>query len=148
MPYVHAGARGTGTVNVARTSVAGIGRRGRCQARRTHIVKIRLSDEEQAAVEEAAGRVGLTAGAFLARAGVDAAGHRGAAVSEAQREALGELIRVAGLVRRAGVNLNQAVTRLNATGAAGPDLAPAAAYCLRVVRRVDEAAAVIRRSLR
>ena len=34
----------------------------------------------------------------------------------ALREALGELIRAAGLVRRIGVNLNQAVARLNATG--------------------------------
>ena len=133
---------------MARSSVAGIGRRGRCEARRTHVVKVRLSDAEQAAVEAAAGRAGLAAGAFLAEAGVRAAEHRGAGVSEAQREALGELIRAAGLVRRAGVNLNQAVARLNATGEAGLDLAPAAAYCMRVVQRVDEAALAIRRRLR
>jgi len=32
------------------------------------------------------------------------------------RELLGELIRASGLVRRIGVNLNQAVAKLNATG--------------------------------
>jgi len=71
------------------------------------------------------------------------------AVPVMQRETLAELFRLAGLVRRAGVNLNQAVTRLNATGEAGPDLEPSAAYCMRTVRRVDEAAQlIIRRGLR
>ena len=60
---------------------------------------------------------------------------------------LAELIRASGLVRRAGVNLNQAVARLNATGEPGPDLGPAAAYCTRVLRHVDEAAELIRRRL-
>jgi hypothetical protein len=35
------------------------------------------------------------------------------------RQALTELIRAAGLVRRTGVNLNQAVAKLNATGHSG-----------------------------
>lgn len=61
---------------------------------------------------------------------------------------LAELIRVAGLVRLAGVNLNQAVARLNATGADGSDLGPSADYCLRVVRRVDQAAMTVSRALR
>jgi hypothetical protein len=50
-------------------------------------------------------------------------------------------------VGRAGVNLNQAVAKLNATGQPGPDLAPAAAYCVRVIAHVDQAALLVLRRL-
>jgi len=53
----------------------------------------------------------------------------------------------AGLARRIGTNLNQAVARLNATGQRGDDLLPAAQFCARVVRRLDAAAEQVRRSL-
>jgi len=53
----------------------------------------------------------------------------------------------AGLVRRTGANLNQAVARLNATGQRGDDLIPAAQFCGRVIRRLDEAAEQVRRSI-
>ncbi len=76
---------------------------------------------------------------------MDAAERRAAAVDEVQREALAELIRAAGLVRRAGVNLNQAVARLNATGRPSPDLGPATDYCMRVVGRIDQATRISRR---
>jgi hypothetical protein len=109
---------------------------------------VRLSDAELAALSAAADRAGLALSAYLGQAGMDAAEHRAVPVGEVQREALRELIRAAGLVRRAGVNLNQAVARLNATGTAGPDLEPAAAYCMRVVRQVDEAAMHVSRRLR
>ena len=55
---------------------------------------------------------------------------------------------IAHLVGRAGVNLNQAVARLNATGQPGPDLEPAAEFCMRTVRRADEAVELLRRGLR
>lgn len=109
---------------------------------------MRLSDAELAALAAAADRAGLSVAAYLAQAGQDAAEHRAAPIATVQREALSELIRVAGLVRRAGVNLNQAVARLNATGAPGPDLEPAADYCMRVTRQADEAAMAIQRVLR
>ena len=133
---------------MTRSSVTGGGRRARGQVPRSHVVQVKFTEAEKAALEEAAARDGLALRAYLGRAGLDAAEHRAAPVGAVQREALAELIRVAGLVRRAGVNLNQAVARLNATGEAGPDLGPSAAYCMRVARRVDEAAALIRRSLR
>jgi len=132
---------------VSRSSGNGGMRRPRGQDRR-HRVTVRLSDGELAALSAAAGRAGLALSAYLAQAGMDAAEHRAAPVETVQREALGELIRAAGLVRRAGVNLNQAVARLNATGTPGPDLEPAAAYCMQVVRQVDEAATHITRRLR
>jgi hypothetical protein len=50
-------------------------------------------------------------------------------------------------VRRVGTNLNQAVARLNATGQRGEDLLPAAQFCARVIRRLDEAAEHVRRNV-
>jgi len=63
------------------------------------------------------------------------------------RAALVELMRATGLVRRIGVNLNQAVARLNATSQRGEDLGPAAQMCGRVIRRLDEVAEQVRRSI-
>jgi hypothetical protein len=63
------------------------------------------------------------------------------------RDALVKLMSAAGLVRRIGTNLNQAVARLNATGQRGEDLVPAAAFCVRVIRRLDETAEQLRRSV-
>jgi hypothetical protein len=53
----------------------------------------------------------------------------------------------AGLVRRIGTNLNQAVARLNMTGQPSSDLLPSAEFCVRVIRRLDEAAEQVRRSI-
>jgi hypothetical protein len=63
-------------------------------------------------------------------------------------ELLRELIRASGLVRRIGVNLNQAVAKLNATGQRSDDLLPYAAESLRRVERIDAAAEKIRKALR
>ncbi len=63
------------------------------------------------------------------------------------REALAELIRSAGLVRSVGVNLNQAVAKLNATGQPSGDLLPYAAESTRRARRLDAAAEELRRRL-
>jgi hypothetical protein len=51
-------------------------------------------------------------------------------------EELVELMSAAGLVRRVGTNLNQAVARLNATGQRRDDLFPAAQICARAIWRV------------
>jgi hypothetical protein len=64
------------------------------------------------------------------------------------REALGEFIRAAGLVRRIGVNLNQAVAKLNATGQRSDDLLAYATESMRRARKLDDAAEEIRRKLR
>src|ERR1022692_2507499 len=63
------------------------------------------------------------------------------------REALAEVIRSAGLVRRAGVNLNQAVAKLNATGEPSGELVPYAAESIRRARRLDAAAEELRKRL-
>ena len=106
-----------------------------------------LTEEEFAEVSRAAARSGLARGAFAAGVTLAAArsGQVGAGVP--LRESLVELMTAAGLVRRIGTNLNQAVARLNATGQRSDDLLPAAKFCVRVIRRLDEAAEQLRRSI-
>jgi len=131
---------------VTQASRRGGERRPCAQQRRDRVVKVKLSAAEKAALSAAADRAGMALAAWIGQASLAVAEHQ--ALPLAQREMLAELNRAAGLVRRAGVNLNQAVARLNATGEPGPDLGPAVAYCMRAVRRVDEAALLIRRGLR
>jgi hypothetical protein len=137
-----------GTLRKAGQQVGSGGRRPRCTPRRDVIVRVKFTAAEKATLDQAAARAALSLAAYLGQAGMDAAEHRAAPVTEIQREALAELIRAAELVRRAGVNLNQAVARLNATGQPGPDLGPAADYCARIVGRIDQAAERISRGLR
>jgi len=111
------------------------------------LVKFFLTDEELAELDEAADQAGLARGAFAAEVTMAAARGRSAAISAPLREALVELMSAAGLVRRVGTNLNQAVARLNATGQRGEDLLPAAQFCVRVTRRLDEAAEHVRRNV-
>jgi hypothetical protein len=126
----------------------GAGRRSRESERRRHKITVRLSEAELATLTAAAGRAGLALGAYIVRAGVDAAEHRAAPIAEVQREALLELIRAVELAYRVGVNLEQVVARLNATGEPGPDLGLAVADCMQVVHRIDEAAQAIVRCLK
>ena len=65
-----------------------------------------------------------------------------------RRELQDQLADLAHQVHRAGVNLNHVVARLNATGQPGPDLEPAAEFCMRTVRRADETIELLRRELR
>lgn len=125
----------------------GAGRRARGQVPRAHCVTIRLSDDEQAILKEAAARAGLGLRAYISQAAVDTAQLRAVPAPVLQRQLVQELVRASGLVRRAGGNLNQAVAKLNATGQPGPDLGPAAAYCVRVVAHVDQAALLVMRRL-
>jgi hypothetical protein len=130
----------------AEASPRGGRRRTRDPERRAPIT-VKLSAAEKATLSAAAQRAGMALAAYLCEAAMDAAEHRAVPVPKMQREMLAELIRVRGLVRRIGVNLNQAVARLNATGEPGLDLSPAVAYCTRVLGHVDEAAELIRRRL-
>ena len=99
-------------------------RRPRQQAPRPRTVRFDLTEEEFAELEQAAGRAGLAKGAYAAEAALSAA--RGTAVEPDTvfREALGELIRASGLVRKIGTLLNQAVAKLNATGQHPAELVP------------------------
>jgi len=123
-------------------------RRPREEAARSRSVLLRLTEEEFAELEAAAGRARLAKGAYAAEAALSAARGRAAEPDTVLREALGELIRAAGLVRRIGVNLNQAVAALNSTGQRPGELDVCARICMRRVDRLDEAAEQVRRRVR
>jgi hypothetical protein len=124
------------------------GRRPRQAVRRPHKVEFRLTDEELALLEDAAKRSGRARGAYAAEAALAAARGGSAAGSTALAEALGELVRASGLVRRIGVNLNQAVAKLNATGQRWDDLLPYARESLRRAEMLTAAAEDVRKALR
>lgn len=122
-------------------------RRARQQVSRPKVVQFSLTEEEFGQVSDAAARAGLARGAFAAEVTLAAARGVSARAGSPLREALVELMAAAGLVRRVGTNLNQAVARLNATGQRSDDLLPAAQFCVRVIRRLDDAAEHVRRSI-
>ncbi len=107
-----------------------------------------LSDDEFCEVAAAAERAGMAKGAYAAHVVLSAA-RSGAVQTDAPlREALGEFMRAAGLVRRIGVNLNQAVAKLNATGQRSGDLLPYAAESVRRAQLLDQAAEEVRKRIR
>ena len=122
-------------------------RRSRQAVSRPKVVQFSLTEEEFEEVSASAAQSGMARGAFAAEATLAAARGVSARASSPLREALVELMAAAGLVRRVGTNLNQAVARLNATGQRSDDLLPAAQFCVRVIRRLDEAAEQLRRSV-
>jgi hypothetical protein len=128
-------------------SSMGGARRPRERQRREYQVTVRLSAAERTTLAAAADRAGLALAASLVRAGMAVAEHRTGSITDLQRDALTELMVVGRLLRRIGTDLNQAVGRQNATGQPGTDLGPAAAYCMQVARRADEAIVLLRKSL-
>jgi hypothetical protein len=72
------------------------------------VVQFSLTEEEFEQVRHAAQRSGLARGAFAAEAALASARGGEAPVWTPLREALVEVMAAAGLVRRAGTNLNQA----------------------------------------
>jgi hypothetical protein len=131
-----------------RSSGGPFGRRARKSAKRRRRVEFSLTDEEFGDLDAAAARAGLARGAYAAEAALSVARGVTCSADNPLRESLAEFIRAAGLVRRIGVNLNQAVTKLNATGQRSGDLLPYAAACLHRAERLDAAAEEIRRRLR
>lgn len=123
-------------------------RRSRQAVPRPKVIQFSLTEAEYADVTQAASRLGLARGAYAAEAVLATAKGTTAPEPSPLREALVELMTASGLVRRAGTNLNQAVARLNATGQRGADLLPAAEFCARVIRRLDDAAEQLRRAIR
>lgn len=123
-------------------------RRSRQSVPRPRTVRFALTDDEYNQIGTAAANAGLAMGAYAAEAALAVARNEAEPPDVPLRDALRELIRSAGLVRRIGVNLNQAVAKLNATGQRSGDLLPYAAEALRRAERLDSAAEQIRRRLR
>ena len=134
----------------ARASRSGAhgGRRPRKGTQRSYRVEFSLTGEEFEVLEAAAERAGRARGAFAAEAALAAARGGPAVADTPLPELLRELIRAAGLVRRIGVNLNQAVAKLNATGQRSGDLLPYAAESLGRAERLDAVAEKVRKALR
>lgn len=124
------------------------GRRSRQRVRRPRRVEFSLTEEEYRELGGAAARAGLARGAYAAEAALAVARGTASPVDSHLRELLSEFVRAGGLVRRIGVNLNQAVAKLNATGQRSGELLPYAAESLRRVERLDAAAEDLRRKLR
>jgi hypothetical protein len=122
-------------------------RRPRERQRRKYQITVRLSEAEWTTLTAAADRAGLALAASLVRAGMAVAEHRTGSITDLQRDALAELMVVGRLLRHIGTDPNHAVGRQNATGQLGTDLGPAAAYCMQVARRADEAIVLLRKSL-
>jgi hypothetical protein len=110
-------------------------------------VRFVLSAEEHAVVLAAAQGEGLAAGAFAAQATMAAAQARSRPEYAVLRELLEELMRASGRVHRLGVNLNQAVAALHATGKAPKQLVWYAQAAAEVVDKVDEVAEAVRTRL-
>jgi hypothetical protein len=106
---------------------------------RDRVVKVRYDDREHAALVAAAERCGLTAAGFLAAAGLSVAGQGPLPSQAADRELLGELLRLRLAIRRYAVNVNQAVAALHSTGEAPVWLSRAVAGADRAVLSADEA---------
>jgi hypothetical protein len=123
------------------------GRRSRQAVKRLRRVEFTLTEQEFRELDAAAARAGLARGAYSAQATLAIARGEAGRAGIPLREALAELIRSAGLVRRVGVNLNQAVAKLNATGQRSDDLLPYAAESIRRARRLDAAAEELRKRL-
>jgi hypothetical protein len=123
-------------------------RRARQQPGRSFRVHFSLTEQEFAALDEAAGRAGLARGAFAAQVVLAHVNGSAAGPEAPDREVLRELVRAVGLVRRIGVNLNQAVARLNATGQRSGDLLLYARESMRRAGHLDEVAEEVRKALR
>jgi hypothetical protein len=115
---------------------------------RANTIRFGLSDGEFAEVEETAARAGQARGAFAAEATLAAArGEFTVAAGDLLRDLLAELIHAAGLYRRAGANLNQAVARLHVTGRPSAAVDLYADETIRQGRHLDAVAEQIRTAL-
>ena len=120
-------------------------RRPRQPVRRECKVGFKLTGEEFDLLAEAARRAGQSRGAYAAEATLTAARGESAAERLLYPELLRELMRAAGLVRRIGVNLNQAVARLNTTGQPSADVVPYAIESFCRAEHIDAVAEEIRK---
>jgi hypothetical protein len=123
-------------------------RRTRNQGRRSRTVRFALTDAEYGELSDAARRAGLARGAYAAEAALSVA--RGVTVTPDAplRDAFYALDRAALLVRKIGVNLNQAVAKLNKTGQRSGDLLPYARESERRAARLEAAGEDLRKLAR
>jgi hypothetical protein len=119
-------------------------RRSRHHGRRSRTVRFALTDAEYAEVSAAARQAGLARGAYAAEATLAVARGTVATPDASLRDAFYALDRAALLVRRIGVNLNQAVAKVNATGQWSGDLPRYAEESIRRADRLEKAGEELR----
>jgi antitoxin component of RelBE/YafQ-DinJ toxin-antitoxin module len=105
---------------------------------------VKFSPREYAEVEAAAERAGMAVSAWIGMTATAAARHEAVPLRQFHREVITELVRCGWQLGKAGVNLNQAVAKLNATGTADGRLQASAAWLLKVAGRVDAAVEHVR----
>ncbi len=136
------------TSDGSQASATGQGRRRpRQPVPRTRRVEVTLTGEEYTVIEAAARRAGLARRAYIAQAVLAAANGGPLGDRESLRRALIELMHAAGLVRRIGTNINQAVAKLSVTGQPAGDLPGYAAGTIRRADHIDEVADAVRKAL-
>ena len=115
---------------------------------RQYRVYVRLSDDEQALVDQAAAANATTAAGYLADAGVAAAREHAGAIASGE---LADLQRELFAARRAlnllASNVDQAAAIANTTGVVPPWMSDAIRLCVTAVQRVDAVTARIHRKL-
>jgi hypothetical protein len=134
--------------DAAGTAGAGSRRRSKELVRRPRTVRFALTQAEYDELSQGARQAGLAHGAYAAEAALAVA--RGAVMlpQVPLQDTLQTLDRIATGLRRIGVNLNQAVARLNATGQRSADLVPYAAECIRRAARAEAIAEDLRITFR
>jgi hypothetical protein len=112
-------------------------RRPRQAVRRTRTIRFDVSEAEHAEVAAAAGRAGLTYGAFAAEATLAAARGTVMTPDAVLREVMDLFGRAIGHGRKTGGLFNQAVRVLNSTGQRSGDLLPYAAQTARATAGLE-----------
>lgn len=110
-------------------------------------ISLRYDAGEYADVVAAAERAGLRPTSFVAAAALAVARESAPPVPSPVRNLLAELNQARTLVGRFGVNVNQAVAALNATGEAPPELLRVSELCARAVARLDQVVVATQRKL-
>jgi hypothetical protein len=103
-------------------SSSGARRRPRGKQPRDIVARVKFTAAEKATLDQAADRTALSLGAYIAEAAMDAAEHRAAPVDSIDRELLGELMRIRGLLDQAVAKLNSSPARISPllpTGSSG-----------------------------
>lgn len=112
-------------------------RRGR-DVPRPHRVNLALSDDEHAAIKAAAALAGMTPGAWASDAAAAVARGEIVPIPTGEKDTLGAFMEAQNQVRAIGVNLNQAVRKLNMEEEA-PELPRILGMVERAMERLDEA---------
>ena len=122
----------------------GARRRQRQVERRSLRLTPRFSEEELAAVSEAAALAGLTPTGYVAKVAVDVATARVRPVPTAVVDAIGELLAARYQVQKFSALVNQAVAKWHSTEQVPAQLLAAVGLVGRVLPRLEEAATAVR----